>query len=105
MKMIMAIIRPEKLPAVKESLYKIGVGGMTITDVRGHGNQSGITFTTRVGSTVIDEIEKTKLEIVIEDDMQEKCIAAIIESANTGHFGDGRIFVLPVEDSIRVRQE
>ena len=105
MKMIMAIIRPEKLPAVKEGLTKAGVVGMTITDVRGHGTQSGITITTRVGSTVIDEIEKVKIEAVVDDELEQPCIDAIISAANTGHFGDGRIFVLPVEKSIRVRQE
>ncbi len=105
MKMIMAIIRPEKLPAVKEELTKAGVIGMTITDVRGHGTQSGITITTRVGSTVIDEIEKVKIEAVVDDELEQPCIDAIIAAANTGHFGDGRIFVMPVEKSIRVRQE
>lgn len=105
MKMVMAIIRPEKLQAVKESLSSIGIEGLTITDVRGHGHQSGIHITTRVGSTVIDEIEKVKIEAVIEDDMEQKCIDAIISAANTGHFGDGRIFVMPVERSIRVRQD
>ena len=105
MKMIMAIIRPEKLTAVKEGLTKAGVVGMTITDVRGHGTQSGITITTRVGSTVIDEIEKVKIETVVDDELEQPCIDAIISAANTGHFGDGRIFVLPVEKSIRVRQE
>ena len=105
MKMIVAIIRPEKLEAVKENLTEVGVTGLTITDVRGHGTQSGITITTRVGSTVIDEIEKVKIETVIDDDMEESCIDAVISAANTGHYGDGRIFVLPVERSIRVRQE
>ena len=105
MKMIVAIIRPEKLAAVKKGLSEVGVEGVTITDVRGHGSQSGITITTRVGSTVIDEIEKTKIETVVEDELEQPCIDAIIAAANTGHFGDGRIFVMPVERSIRVRQE
>jgi nitrogen regulatory protein P-II 1 len=105
MKMIMAIIRPEKLEAVKKGLSDVGVEGITITDVRGHGTQSGIRITTRVGSTVIDEIEKTKVETVVDDALEQPCIDAIISAANTGHFGDGRIFVIPVERSIRVRQE
>ena len=105
MKMIVAIIRPEKLGAVKEKLSDVGVKGLTITDVRGHGTQSGIRITSRVGSTVIDEIEKVKVETVVEDSLEQACIDAIISAANTGHFGDGRIFVMPVERSIRVRQE
>ena len=105
MKMIVAIIRPEKLPAVKQGLSDVVVEGLTITDVRGHGSQSGIRFTSRVGSTVIDEIETTKVETVIDDALEQPCIDAIISAANTGHFGDGRIFILPVEKSIRVRQE
>ncbi len=105
MKMIMAIIRPEKLQAVKDSLKEAGVEGLTITDVRGHGTQSGVKITSRVGFTVIDELDKVKVETVIDDSLEETCIQAIISAANTGHFGDGRIFVLPVERSIRVRQE
>lgn len=105
MKMIVAIIRPEKLAAVKGALSDAGVEGMTITDVRGHGTQSGITITSRVGSTLIDEIEKVKVETVVEDAIVDACVEAIISKANTGHFGDGRIFIIPVERSIRVRQE
>ena len=105
MKMIMAIIRPEKLQAVKDSLKEAGVEGLTITDVRGHGTQSGVKITSRVGFTVIDELDKVKVETVIDDSLEETCIQAIISAANTGLFGDGRIFVLPVERSIRVRQE
>ena len=103
--MIMAIIRPEKLQAVKDSLKEAGVEGLTITDVRGHGTQSGVKITSRVGFTVIDELDKVKVETVIDDSLEETCIQAIISAANTGHFGDGRIFVLPVERSIRVRQD
>ncbi len=105
MKMIVAIIRPEKLGAVKDGLSAAGVEGLTISDVRGHGSQSGITLTSRVGSTVLDEIEKVKIETVVDDSVEQACIDAIISAANTGHFGDGRIFVMPVEKSIRVRQE
>ena len=76
MKMIVAIIRPEKLAAVKKGLSEVGVEGVTITDVRGHGSQSGITITTRVGSTVIDEIEKTKIETVVDDALEQPCIDA-----------------------------
>ena len=103
MKMIVAIIRPEKLQCVKDALKAEGVHGMTITNVRGRGEQSGIKFTTRVGEFCVDEIEK--VEIVIDDVLEDAAIAAIKESADTGHMGDGRIFVLPVERSIKIRTE
>jgi len=104
MKMIMAIIRPEKLQHVKDTLKEVGINAMTITDVRGRGQQSGLTFTNRVGTFVVDELEKTKIEVVVEDDEEEKTIKAIREAATTGHMGDGRIFVIPVEKSIRIRE-
>ena len=104
MKMIMAVIRPEKLQHVKDALKDIGVNAMTITDVRGRGQQSGLTFTNRVGTFVVDELEKTKIELVVEDDQEEDTINAIRAAAATGHMGDGRIFVMPVEKSIRIRE-
>lgn len=105
MKMIMAIVRPEKLQLVKDSLKAIGINGMTITEVRGRGQQSGLKFTNRVGTFIVDEIEKVKIETVIEDEQTEDAIDAIKNAAATGHMGDGRIFVLPVERSIRIRDE
>jgi nitrogen regulatory protein P-II 1 len=105
MKMVVAVIRPEKLQSVKDALKAAGVNAMTITDVRGRGAQSGVKFTTRVGEFCVDEIEKVKLEIVIEDEQTESVITAIQDSAVTGHMGDGRIFVLPVERSIRIRKD
>ncbi len=104
MKMIVAIVRPEKTQEVKEALDGIGQHGMTITPVKGRGLQSGVKLTSRVGTTVIDEIDKVKFEVVVEDDLLQSCIDAIIKVADTGHMGDGRIFVLPVECSIRIRQ-
>lgn len=103
MKMIMAVIRPERLQQVKDALKNIGINAMTITDVRGRGQQSGIVFTNRVGSFVVDEIEKTKVEIVIDDEQECDAVDAIKSAASTGHMGDGRIFVLPVERSVRIR--
>ena len=103
MKMIMAVIRPERLQPVKDALKDIGINAMTITDVRGRGQQSGITFTNRVGSILIDEIEKTKIEIVVDDEKMDTAIQAIRDAAATGHMGDGRIFVMPVEMSVRIR--
>ncbi len=105
MKMIMAIVRPEKVQAVKDALKAMGVNGMTITSVRGRGQQSGLKFTNRVGTIVVDEIEKAKLEIVIDDRDENAVIDAIRKAAVTGHMGDGRIFVIPIEKSIRIRDE
>ena len=104
MKMIMAVIRPERLQNVKDALKEVGINAMTITDVRGRGQQSGLKFSTRVGTFVVDEIETTKIEIVIEDEQKEDAIKAIRAAAATGHMGDGRIFVMPVEEDIRIRE-
>ena len=104
MKMIMAVIRPERLQNVKDALKDIGVNAMTITDVRGRGQQSGLKFSNRVGTFVVDEIEKTEIEIVVDDEQKDDAIAAIKTAASTGHMGDGRIFVIPVEESIRIRE-
>lgn len=100
MKMIVAIVRPEKCREVKDALRDAGIGGMTITHVTGHGKQAGLRFTNRVGEFIVDEIDKTKIEIVLEDESAlDDTIQVIIRSAYTGHHGDGRIFVLPVERS------
>ena len=104
MKMIMAVIRPERLQNVKDALKEIGINAMTITDVRGRGQQSGLKFSNRVGTFVVDELEKTKIEIVIEDEQKDDAIKAIRAAAATGHMGDGRIFVMPVEEDIRIRE-
>ena len=104
MKMIIAVFRPEKLQAVKDKLKETGISGMTITDVRGRGQQSGLVFSNRVGTITVDEIEKVKIEVVTEDSKEEAAIGAIMAAARTGHEGDGRIFVLPVEKSIRIRE-
>ena len=104
MKMIMAVIRPERLQHVKDALKEVGINAMTITDVRGRGQQSGLKFSNRVGTFVVDELEKTKIEIVIEDEQKDDAIKAIRAAAATGHMGDGRIFVMPVEKSIRIRE-
>ena len=104
MKMIMAVIRPERLQPVKDALKEVGINAMTITDVRGRGQQSGLKFSNRVGTFVVDELEKTKIEIVIEDEQKDDAIRAIRAAAATGHMGDGRIFVMPVEEDIRIRE-
>ncbi len=105
MKMIVAIVRPEKCQEVKDALREGGINGMTLTHVTGHGKQSGLKFTNRVGEFVVDEIEKIKLEIVLEDDGQlEEAIRILGRTAHTGHPGDGRIFVIPVERSYIISQ-
>lgn len=103
MKMVMAIIRPERLQCVKDALKDIGVSGMTITHVTGRGEQMGLKFTTRVGEFVVDEIEKVKIEVVIDDEDMDRVITTIRRFSETGNPGDGRIFVIPVEQSIRIR--
>ncbi len=103
MKMVMAIIRPERLQCVKDALKDIGVSGMTITHVTGRGEQMGLKFTTRVGEFVVDEIEKVKIEVVIDDKDLDRVITTIRRFSETGNPGDGRIFVIPVEQSIRIR--
>ena len=105
MKMVMAIIRPERLQCVKDGLKAAGINGITITHVTGHGEQLGLVFTTRVGEFVVDEIEKIKIETVVEDDQVQTVIDAIRAKAETGHPGDGRIFIMPVLESIRIRSE
>ena len=101
--MIMSIIRPERLQCVKDALKEIGVNGMTVTHVTGRGEQMGLKFTTRVGEFVVDEIEKVKIETIVDDDELDETIAAIRQAADTGHPGDGRIFVIPVEQSMKIR--
>ena len=104
MKKIETIIRPERLEAVKEALAKIGVSGLTISHVTGRGVQRGVVHVGRGGETyTVDLLPKVKLEIVVNDNELEKATTAILESARTGNIGDGKIFVSPVEEVIRVR--
>ena len=103
MKMIIAIVRPEKYDEVKEALKTIGVMGMTFTHVTGRGKQAGIKFTNRVGDIIVDEIEKVKLEIVLDsDELVEKAVDTIGRTACTGHAGDGRVFIVPVEKAYTI---
>ncbi len=104
MKMIIAVIRPEKLQAVKDALKGVGINGLTITHVVGRGEQGGIQFSSRVGSITLDEIEKVKVETVIDDGKVESAVAAIRAAATTGSPGDGRLFILPVEQSMKIRE-
>ena len=104
MKMVIAMFRPERLQAVKDALSETPVHGMTITHVTGRGEQMGITFTNRVGSFKVDELEKVRVEVAVEDDgLVDQVIDAIQDAAYTGNPGDGRIYILPIERSIKIR--
>ena len=103
MKKIIAIIRPDKLEAVKNALEKIGCHGMTVKDVKGRGRQLGVTESYRGRDYRIDLLPKTELEIVTRDSDVEGIIQSIIETAKTGDIGDGKIFISSVEDVIRIR--
>jgi nitrogen regulatory protein P-II 1 len=103
MKKIEAIIKPFKLDEVKEALQEIGLQGITVIEARGFGRQKGHTELYRGAEYVVDFLPKVKLEVIVEDDLVEKTIEAIVAAAQTGRIGDGKIFVLPVEDVIRIR--
>jgi|TARA_B100000959_G_C14872029_1_gene578755 nitrogen regulatory protein P-II 1 len=103
MKKIEAIIRPEKLEAVSKALEKNGILGMTVSDVKGRGRQKGITLQWRAGDYRIDFIPKIKFDIVLEDSKVKEAIETICSIAKTDNVGDGKIFVYPIEDVIRVR--
>ena len=103
MKKVEAIIKPFKLDEVKEALQQVGIQGLTVTEVKGFGRQKGHTELYRGAEYVVDFLPKIKLEIVITDDMVDKAVEAIVEAANTGRIGDGKIFVLPLNESIRIR--
>lgn len=103
MKKIEAIIKPFKLDEVKEALQEIGLQGITVTEARGFGRQKGHTELYRGAEYVVDFLPKVKIEVVVEDSQVDKTVDAIINAARTGRIGDGKIFVLPVEDAIRIR--
>jgi len=103
MKKVEAIIKPFKLDEVKEALQQVGIQGLTVTEVKGFGRQKGHTELYRGAEYVVDFLPKIKLEIVIADDMVDKAVEAIVEAANTGRIGDGKIFVMPLEESVRIR--
>ena len=103
MKKVEAIFKPFKLDDVKESLNKIGIQGLTVTEVKGYGRQKGHTELYRGAEYVVDFIPKVKIEVIVSDDRLASVIEAITVSAKTGRIGDGKIFVLPVEDAIRIR--
>ncbi len=103
MKLVTAIIKPFKLDDVREALSEIGVQGITVTEVKGFGRQKGHTELYRGAEYVVDFLPKVKVEVVVKDDEVDRCIDAILKAAKTGKIGDGKIFVVPVEQVIRIR--
>jgi nitrogen regulatory protein PII len=103
MKLLKAIIRPNKVDDVKDALARLNVSGMTVTEVRGHGKQKGHTAVYRGKEYNVSLLPKMQIEAVVSDAIAEDAIRAIVEAARTGEIGDGRVFVLPVERSYRIR--
>jgi nitrogen regulatory protein PII len=105
MKLIVAVIKPFKLEEVKEALAAVAIGGMTVTEVKGFGRQKGHTEVYRGSEYTVDFLPKVKLEIAVSDDAAGKAVDAIVKAAKTGKIGDGKVFVLPIEDVVRIRTE
>jgi nitrogen regulatory protein P-II 1 len=103
MRKVEAIIKPFKLDEVKEALSEIGIQGMTVTEVKGFGRQKGHTELYRGAEYVVDFLPKIKVEITVSDEMAEKVVEAIVAAARTGRIGDGKIFVLPLAEAVRIR--
>ena len=104
MQKIEAIVRPEKLPEVKNALANLGLGGLNIVHVTGRGSQKGVVHTGRGGERYeVDMLPRVKIEVVVTDDQADQVVNAICDVAHTGRVGDGKIFVIPVADAIRVR--
>ncbi|MEN9402509.1 MAG: Nitrogen regulatory protein [Verrucomicrobiota bacterium] len=105
MKLITAIIKPFKLESVKEALTLVGVEGMTVTEVKGFGRQKGHTEVYRGSEYTVDFLPKIKIEVVVSDDIKDKVVTAIVNGAKTGKIGDGKVFIMPVDDVIRIRTD
>lgn len=103
MKQISAVIKPFKLDEVREALADVGVSGLTVTEVKGFGRQKGHTELYRGAEYVVDFLPKVKVEVVVADDLVDQAIEAIQKAARTGKIGDGKIFVIPVEQVVRIR--
>ncbi len=103
MKKVEAIIKPFKLDDVKEALKNVGIQGVTITEVKGFGRQKGHTELYRGAEYVVDFVPKVKLEIVVSDELARPVVQAIVDAARTGRIGDGKVFVTPIEDVVRIR--
>ena len=105
MKKIEAIIKPFKMEDVKDALAELGIQGMTVTEVKGFGRQKGHTEIYRGSEYTVEFLPKVKFEIVVEDGLAQKAVDTIVRAAKTGKIGDGKVFVLPLEDAIRIRTE
>lgn len=105
MKLIIAIIKPFKLEEVKSALAEINVEGMTVTEVKGFGRQKGHTEIYRGSEYTVDFLPKVKIEVVTTDALVPKAIDAIVKAGKTGKIGDGKVFVLPIEDAVRIRTD
>ena len=103
MKLIKAIIKPFKLEEVKDALSEIGVEGMTVSEVKGFGRQKGHTEIYRRSEYTVDFLPKVKLEIAVADDLVTKVVDAIVSAAQTGKIGDGKVFIIPIEEAVRIR--
>ena len=103
MKMVMAIIKPFKLDDVREALAEVGVQGITVTEVKGFGRQKGHTELYRGAEYVVDFLPKIKIEVAVSNDQVERVVETIANTANTGKIGDGKIFVLPIDEVVRIR--
>lgn len=105
MKLVKAIIKPFKLEEVKEALSEIGVEGMTVTEVKGFGRQKGHTEIYRGSEYTVDFLPKVMVDVAVSDDLVGKTVEAIKSAAKTGKIGDGKIFVIPIEDAVRIRTD
>ena len=103
MKKIEAVIKPFKLDEVKEALHEVGLQGITVVEAKGFGRQKGHTELYRGAEYVVDFLPKVKIEVVCDDDVVERAVEAIVNAARTGRIGDGKIFISPIEDVIRIR--
>ena len=103
MKLIKCIVRPNKVDEVKDALSRLSVSGMTVSEVRGHGKQKGHTAIYRGKEYNVSLLPKMEIEVVVSDLLVNDCIKAVIEAARTGEIGDGRVFVMPVEQSYKIR--
>jgi nitrogen regulatory protein PII len=103
MKLIKSIVRPNKVDSVKEALGRLNVGGMTVTEVRGHGRQKGHTAVYRGKEYEISLLPKMEIEVIVRDEIAEQTIRTIVEVARTGEIGDGRVFVIPMTESHKIR--
>ena len=105
MKFIVAIIKPFKLEEVKEALSQLGIQGMTVTEVKGFGRQKGHTEIYRGSEYTVDFLPKVKIEVVVADEVVGRVVEGIVKAAKTGKIGDGKVFVLPIEDAVRIRTD